>query len=252
MTGSVPHFFCFQPSSSSRHTIAKRVKRFIHQFGEIAEQRSKFHLNPYVTAADVQLGIRQQRKTSSYTDEPEVYGREEDIEYIVNLLMQNDAGGSRNDRRGRDVSVFAIVGMGGLGKTTLAQKAYHDQRITDHFAAKCWICVSEDFNPNFFIKTILKSLFRSRLQAKLSGKKFFVVLDDVWNEDPGRWDTLKTSLSCGKKGSFIVVTTRLPTVASIMATLPYYFPKILSEEDCWNLCVVKRKTIRSWKQLGGK
>ncbi|KAI3923748.1 hypothetical protein MKW98_011378, partial [Papaver atlanticum] len=114
MTGFVPYFFCFKPSSSSRRTIAKRVQSFIHRFDEIAKRRSQFHLNTYVTAADVQLNSRKLGETSSYTDEPEVYGREEDIDCIIKLL-QNDEGG-------RDVSVCAIVGMGGLGKTTLAQK----------------------------------------------------------------------------------------------------------------------------------
>ncbi|XP_026420380.1 putative disease resistance protein RGA3 [Papaver somniferum] len=245
MTGSVPYFFCSQPTSLSRCTIAKRVQSFIHRFDEIAKQRSQFHLNPYVTAADVQLGSRQLRETTSYADEPAVYGRDEDMDYIVNLLL-NDADG--NDREERDVSVCAIVGMGGLGKTTLAQKVYHDIRSTDYFEVKCWICVSDNFNPKIFVKTILESLgdevahdkhtmdlLQSRLQKRLDGKRFLVVLDDVSSEDQGPWETLRTSLCCGRKGSFIVVTTRLQTVASIMSTLPHYSPNPLSEEDCWTL-----------------
>ncbi|XP_026398382.1 putative disease resistance protein RGA1 [Papaver somniferum] len=90
MSHSVPSVFCCKASSSSRRAIAKRVQKFIRRFDEIYEQRSKFHLNPNVIAADVQLG---KRETTSYPDEPIVYGRDEDIEYIVNLL-QNDTGGS--------------------------------------------------------------------------------------------------------------------------------------------------------------
>ncbi|KAI3881569.1 hypothetical protein MKX03_012541 [Papaver bracteatum] len=246
ITVPVPYFFCCEKNSLSRRTIAKKVGGFIRQFEEIAKQRSQFHLDRYATAADVQLGKIQQRESTSYTDEPKVYGREDDIEYIVSLL-QNDEGGSGNDHQGSDVSVFAIVGMGGLGKTTLVHKVYHDERIKDHFAVKCWICVSEDFCPTSFIRTILKSLgkefandeqtldyLQSLLQEKLGGKRFLVVLDDVWNEDQGKWETLKNSLSCGGKGSFIIVATRLQPVASIMA-LPHYVPRVLSEEDCFNL-----------------
>ncbi|KAI3959337.1 hypothetical protein MKW98_018927, partial [Papaver atlanticum] len=101
MTGSVPYFLCCQTSSSSRRTIAKRVESFIHQFDEISKQRSKFHLNPCMAVADVQSGIRQERETSSYTDEPTIYGREEDREFIVKLLQKHTCGSGNNRLRKR-------------------------------------------------------------------------------------------------------------------------------------------------------
>ncbi|RZC81651.1 hypothetical protein C5167_044230 [Papaver somniferum] len=273
MTGSVPYFFCSQPTSLSRCTIAKRVQSFIHRFDEIAKQRSQFHLNPYVTAADVQLGSRQLRETTSYADEPAVYGRDEDMDYIVNLLL-NDADG--NDREERDVSVCAIVGMGGLGKTTLAQKVYHDIRSTDYFEVKCWICVSDNFNPKIFVKTILESLgdevahdkhtmdlLQSRLQKRLDGKRFLVVLDDVSSEDQGPWETLRTSLCCGRKDneefefSFLETMLRIREFRLVPSFYKFNHPStflgfIFSNLKCLCVLTLAGLTLRRFPNSIGK
>ena len=95
-----------------------------------------------------------------------------------------------------DVSVIPIVGMGGLGKTTLAQLAYNDHRAKRHFVLRMWVCVSDDFDLRRVTKAIIESttgntcglldmdLLQRRLQENVRGKKFLLVLDDMWNEDP--------------------------------------------------------------------
>ncbi|XP_058079954.1 putative disease resistance protein RGA4 [Magnolia sinica] len=146
-----------------------------------------------------------------------------------------------------DVMVIPIVGMGGLGKTTVAQLAYNDARVERHFDLRMWVCVSDDFDVRRLTKAILESaadrkcdlldvdLLQRRLREKLSGKKFLLVLDDVWDENPEKWYRLKQFLRGGARGSKIIVTTHIENVALIMGTLTPHHLRRLSEDDCWSL-----------------
>ncbi|XP_057498838.1 putative disease resistance RPP13-like protein 1 [Actinidia eriantha] len=137
--------------------------------------------------------------------------------------------------------------MGGVGKTTLAQLVYNDPRVIEHFEMNAWVCVSEEFDVVGVTKTILEAvtssnnptqdlnLLQVRLKESLRGKKFLIVLDDVWNDSPGEWDILKAPFMVGACGSKIIVTTRNQSVAFIMRTVPVYNLRQVSDEDCWSL-----------------
>ncbi|XP_057499194.1 putative disease resistance RPP13-like protein 1 [Actinidia eriantha] len=137
--------------------------------------------------------------------------------------------------------------MGGVGKTTLAQLVYNDGIVVEHFGMKAWVCVSEEFDVIRVTKTILEAvtssnydtkdlnLLQVKLKENLRGKKFLIVLDDVWNESLGNWDILKAPFTVGACGSRIVATTRNHRVASIMQTVPVYHLQKVSDEDCWSL-----------------
>ncbi|MQM08057.1 hypothetical protein Taro_040904 [Colocasia esculenta] len=103
--------------------------------------------------------ISARRKTSSVIEEPHIVGRDEELSKIKQLLLSSDAEESgRSDDMDDHVSVMAIVGMGGLGKTTLAQLAYQDDQVNQHFQLKSWVCVSEDFDVIRLTKAMLQSL----------------------------------------------------------------------------------------------
>ncbi|KAF8783994.1 hypothetical protein HU200_000090 [Digitaria exilis] len=145
--------------------------------------------------------------------------------------------------------------MGGLGKTTLAKMVYNDSRVQKHFELKLWYCVSENFEANVVVRSVIElatngrcdlpdniELLKGRLQEVIGRKRFLLILDDVWNEDHRKWEEDLRSLLCssiGASGSMIVVTSRLQQVASIMGTLPPYDLQILSEDASWNLFSMK-------------
>ncbi|XWS07975.1 hypothetical protein CRYUN_Cryun41cG0037200 [Craigia yunnanensis] len=145
------------------------------------------------------------------------------------------------------IDVIPIVGMGGVGKTTLAQLIYNDKRVEEWFDLKAWVCVSEEFDAFRVTKIILEEItsivdvsqnlnqLQLKLKEKLLGKTFLFVLDDVWNEKYVDWEELKSPFHFGAKNSKIIITTRNESVASIVRTVPTYHLNILSDDDCWKL-----------------
>ncbi|KAL3506742.1 hypothetical protein ACH5RR_032124 [Cinchona calisaya] len=165
-------------------------------------------------------------------------GRDDDVSKILEKLTEKTR---------EIVCVVPIVGMGGIGKTTLARRIFNDQKTQNQFDKRIWVCVTENFNMNRLFGLILESLGEKveeesrearvkKLQKVLEGKTYLLVLDDVWNDDFGLWDDFVGSLKGinKTKGNFILVTTRKQQVAYIMATSssPYFLGK-LSDDECW-------------------
>ncbi|XP_057990404.1 disease resistance protein RGA2-like [Hevea brasiliensis] len=183
-----------------------------------------------------------ERETGRFVTESEIYGSNKDKEEIVKLLL------SREETNKANLSFIPIIGMGGLGKTTLAQLAYNDDEVTQHFDIKIWVFVSADFDARRIIKEAIESVtmekcdslvvnvLQSKLWALLHRKKYLFVLDDVWTEDQKSWDKLKPLLRGGMDGSKIIITTRNEKVALTTSspTYPYHL-KGLDEDDCWQL-----------------
>ncbi|KAL4598138.1 hypothetical protein ACB092_11G038300, partial [Castanea dentata] len=180
--------------------------------------------------------------TTSLVNEDHTYGRDEDKKTIIKLLMSSEFSDAK-------LSVIPIVGMGGIGKTTLAQLVYNDDDVNSYFGLKAWVCVSEDFDIVRLTKSILQSitsehcdandlnLIQVKLKEKLYGKKFLLILDDVWNKDYDDWTKLRCPFEFGALGSKIIVTTRDHSVSTIMGTTQPYDLKVLSNDACWSLFI---------------
>ncbi|KAG5586995.1 hypothetical protein H5410_047429 [Solanum commersonii] len=213
------------------HKIGKRMKEIMEKVDAIVEERRKFHFLEKITERQGST-----RETGFVLTEPEVYGRDKEQDEIVKILINNV-------NVAKELPVSPIIGMGGLGKTTLAQMIFNDERVTEHFNPKIWVCVSDDFDEKRLIKTIVGNIerrsldvddlasFQKKLQELLTGKRYLLVLDDVWNDDQEKWAKLRAVLKVGARGASVLATTRLEKVGSIMGTLEPYRLSSLSQHD---------------------
>ncbi|XP_030953291.1 putative disease resistance protein RGA3 [Quercus lobata] len=238
VTSQVSSFFSLQNRLIFRMKMAHKLKNVRDRLEAISMERSKFHLREL----DINMEVFdiERRQTGSLVNESEIYGRGEEKEKIIQVLLTHV---SDQD----NLAIYAVWGMGGLGKTTLAQLIYNDARVQRHYDMRIWVCVSDDFHIRKLVRAIIESIDGSAcnlseldplqqcLQEKLRGRKFLLVLDDVWNEYHDKWNGLKEVLRCGSNGSKVIVTTRIENVALMMATLPIHHMGCLSENDSWSL-----------------
>ncbi|KAM5569242.1 hypothetical protein ABKV19_016646 [Rosa sericea] len=194
----------------------------------------------------------QDRETTSFFEKNEftfkdeiTVGRDQVVSDIIETLTN-----SNNEEN--ILSVMGIVGLGGVGKTTLARlitKQLKEGEMGKHFDTMIWVYVSNTFHVNSILHRMVQSCdatganLSSRealigsLRHKLKEKRYFLVLDDVWNEDANNWNDLKSCLLQlnSAKGSSVIVTTRISNVASIMETLPRWNLETLSDDECWSI-----------------
>ncbi|CAL9048702.1 unnamed protein product, partial [Musa banksii] len=257
--------------SSKKRKISERVSRFFgREYDVIRVRKIQMKLDKYTTEIkhfidklddDEKQMITSvvPRTTTSFPIETQVFGRDEQLNQLLEQLMKSaDGSGSSNS----SISTLTIVGIGGVGKTTLAQQAYNHERVKDYFHHKVWLCVSDNFNVERLTKEIIEYITEKKcdvsnldklqkvLKKKLTSKRFLLVLDDVWNEDSLKWKRFCAPLRHGEPGSKILVTTRSKKIADMVGNP---FPlDVLDDASYWEFfkqCAFGSKYDGEYPQL---
>ncbi|XP_034892149.1 putative disease resistance protein RGA1 [Populus alba] len=216
----VQHFFSRSNMIAFRLRMGHKIKNIIGRLARIESLKSQFNLCEQTI--DSHVLHEETVMNRSFESFSGLIGRDKDKERIINLLVETFKVGDAHPL------VFPIVGMGGLGKTALAKSVHDDEIVKTNFEMKIEACVSDGFGLKQVMQKILKSAtgdrcadldegeLKKKLEAILNGRKYLLLLDDVWNEDAEKWLLLKPFLSKGAGGSKIIVTTRSQRVAEIM------------------------------------
>lgn len=215
--------------------MAKKIRDIRGRLDDMAGDRTKFGLSRQVIVSQP----RNAQEVHSFVYEPYIVGREDDKKHLIDLLKY-----TRNEE---NVSVIPITGIGGVGKTTLAQMVYNDEEVKKMFESRMWVSVSDVFDVKTIVQKMLESATQKKfenfdmdqlhtlLEKEISRKKFLLVLDNVWNKNRESWLKLKELLLGGARGSQVIVTTRMEVVTTIFGTVPPYVVQSLSQDMSWSL-----------------
>ncbi|KAF3449640.1 hypothetical protein FNV43_RR10371 [Rhamnella rubrinervis] len=236
----------------ARHRIASGLQAVRSRVTTIAEghQRYRYKLSSMEewsssSSVPVNNTWRDLRGDALLLEEAHLVGIDKPKRVLIGGLV-----GGRSE-----LQVVAVAGMGGLGKTTLANKVYKDDVVKRHFQHHAWVTVSQRFKPEDLLKDIIRQLFDEmkqtlpqeadstdnvKLKEFLAGflhkKRYLVMLDDVW--EVGAWNALKYAFPTNNNGCRLMLTTRNSEVASV-STIErggmVYNLKPLSSEQSWNL-----------------
>ncbi|XP_078162771.1 uncharacterized protein LOC144557968 [Carex rostrata] len=238
----VRDFFSGNNQLKFRCLMAHKIKDLREKMDSFSQEVSQFKLESGVSQRPLQNMDEPPRVTHSFVKSADVIGREEERKRIVAMLL-SAAATSEN------FSVITIVGVGGVGKTTLVQLVYTDStsELDSYFNLKIWICVSDNFDVSRLLKSIIElttgkkcevnelDLLQNKVRGLLCRKRFFLVLDDVWNEEQKKWDDLKVLLRSCLRGSKIVITTRSLKVSSVMGSSENLQLSRLPDDISWKL-----------------
>ncbi|WMV23026.1 hypothetical protein MTR67_016411 [Solanum verrucosum] len=173
--------------------------------------------------------------TSSLFVEVTVGHEKEESKFIGQLLNQHES----------ELDVISIVGMPGLGKTTLANKVYNNTLVASHFKIRAWCTVSQKYNKSKVLQEILQQVTSSevkgrevdlaeKLRRALYDKRYLIVLDDVWDIATG--EMLIACFPNLKRGDRVILTIQISKVGSqVKCRTDPIDLQVLTPEKSWEL-----------------
>ncbi|RCV09239.1 hypothetical protein SETIT_2G011300v2 [Setaria italica] len=247
LTAEKPGVLSCLPVALKKIVVANRMKSMREEVRKINKDFQDFKFSKDGTCTSLEQHD-DDRETSSRLPEKPIIGRNREKQEIINLL----SAGTNND----ETVIISIHGLGGMGKSTLAQLIYNDAQFKkyDH---RIWVYVSRDFSLKKIGSSIISLIpieggqqNRDTLEAinqcldnLFSGKKVLIVLDDLWEEKDTELGKLRSMLQVGKKGTTIdvIVTTRNEDIARKVSTCPPYKLDALNDYTCWE--IIKRYSM---------
>ncbi|CAL5347946.1 unnamed protein product [Camellia sinensis] len=224
-----------------QHKIASQIKGIKVRIRGITESGTFLEHNNHSSSITRKLW-HHPRVGSLYIEEDEIIGIESPkYELIGRLLAQEN----------QSQAVISVVGMNGIGKTTLVKMVYNSQEVAAHFDCKVWIYISQSYELEELLKTMIWQLSGNdvlplpdegidsligKLRGYLNEKSYVIVFDDVWKTD--FWEYIRHALPKNSKGSRVIITTCNEQVAAFCketSIVHVHELQPLSEEKAWEL-----------------
>lgn len=219
-----------------------QIKRIRIRLQEISDRKSTYGIGNIgigTEGAGFAASRLQERRRSSVHVCEDIVGLVEDVKIIESQLIHGES------RR----CVVSVVGMAGIGKTTLAKRVYLKSDLKEHVDCCAFVYVSQNFRAREILQELGKKLMgnvggdfgrasneelREIISSFLESKRYLIVLDDLWNF--ADWDDLKAAFPEEKNGSRILLTTRIKDVAlyADSKSTPHELC-LMNDEDCWKL-----------------
>ncbi|GLT65124.1 hypothetical protein SLA2020_375750 [Shorea laevis] len=217
------------------HDIVCNIKGINERLDEIAKDRVRYQLT------DIPSRLPKRKESTSFINGSNIVGRDEVRKEIIGHLLCGTS------KEGENCQTISIIGLGGIGKTALAQLIYNDEEVKQHFTSRIWAYVSDISDESKVAKTIITELeglqmeslplnaLLERICKSIEGKKYLLVLDDVWTENDEDFGGLNVTFKRGAAGSRILVTTRKDIVSRVMGSSHTIHLETLSQDLCWSI-----------------